>query len=756
MQIERTSIEGFARAPDGNVGDGDFLRHLKADGWRIDVDEPRSEEDEIELERQLRFAEVRWLDMEAANRREKAALRERIGLLPEDIDPDLGFGPPRKYSLEEWQADVEAARRIAEEIAPTVDHRPTVILFDKHGNERLITEPLPENERWLPHHVYYDKGKLANWQCWMWDYEEAVAKAAAASKAASDARIADEKTKKAPKKAKLDKDGNIVPLPDSVVAKIQAPKKRRQRVKERLREFKQSTAHISSDRRRLPFTESFVATALRSRLGICGLALFNSRLPKDAKVGSDKRAVFVGSEYMEQIFVRDMDYITIDWYKVRGQLVVELDDNFPGLKTLRRELMRLLGPALMPTLIVYSKGPNGEIERPHLLWILPPRSEVGICGKSKGAPIRTFNMVQKAIINALIEIGADPDHENLAKFKNPLTPNWHVACEENFPDLTDFIKHLPTCSVHKREMKRRQAARKGVPENETGSQRDFRISKEIILRARARARRANDRAYKNSLATPELHAKWLKNNVSNAIIQALGDTKETRKLLGQQIAYWSGKRPSAKTRTYDGDNRFRDRDLQQRLGLTGAVNHAVRKANGIEKKRVAAIETNRGHREKSLAILDEQIGLFQRIGGDIDDKTRLVAWVRKSGKLGKSTVYNLIDVAVSLFRAASRYIAQPSSPAKPRSLPASYVHPVTVPSVPVAQVTTIVSVPSAPATPASPVDPPTIHRQQPAAPASSEKTCRLRPAEPQAAGVHDPTSDATSSSFVHGDHHTLQ
>ncbi|MFX8824822.1 hypothetical protein ABTM64_19885, partial [Acinetobacter baumannii] len=90
---------------------------------------------------------------------------------------------------------------------------------------------------------------------------------------------------------------------------------------------------ISSDRRRLPFKESFrnssgIGTALRSRLGIRGLQLFSSRLPKEALVGWDKRGVFVGTTLMEPVFVRDMDYITIGWWTVRGQIVADLDKNF--------------------------------------------------------------------------------------------------------------------------------------------------------------------------------------------------------------------------------------------------------------------------------------------------------------------------------------------------------------------------------------------------------------------------------------------
>ncbi|WP_368507712.1 hypothetical protein [Bradyrhizobium lupini] len=52
---------------------------------------------------------------------------------------------------EEWQGfpwEQEARRR--EEIAPTIDHRRVVTLFDAYGNERVITQPLPQSERFDP------------------------------------------------------------------------------------------------------------------------------------------------------------------------------------------------------------------------------------------------------------------------------------------------------------------------------------------------------------------------------------------------------------------------------------------------------------------------------------------------------------------------------------------------------------------------------------------------------------------------------
>ncbi|MDT4740253.1 hypothetical protein [Bradyrhizobium sp. WYCCWR 12699] len=731
MSIEPANIESLTHAPAG----GDLLRHLEADGWkRWESDKHQTAWDRIN---------IRLADLQEDHRRRQAELRERCGiLLAVDVPLDDGtFDDGVPLDPEYLRAAREEDARRREAVTPTVDHRPTVILIDKDGSERLITEPLPDDERWQC--TAYDENKRIAWDSYFLYHDEAVEESAAASKERLEARKVEEADKKAnpkPKKVKLDKNGNVVPMPDHVMAKLEAPKMHRRKVAKRLQEYDSNGPRISSDRRRLPFKESFrnssgIGTALRSRLGVRGLQLFSSRLPKEALVGWDKRGVFVGTTLMEPIFVRDMDYVTIGWWTVRGQIVADLDRNFTSLRVLRRELMRVLGPALMPTLIVYSLTAEGEIEGPHLIWILPPNSEVGICGQSKAAPIRTFEMVQQAVVSALIELGADCGHENTGKIKNPLSPKWHVACEETFPDLADFIRELPTVATNKREMRRRQARLQNkTVEEMSESQHRFQVSKDIFLDVRAKARKANDRAYKDSLATPTLHAQWLKRHATPRVIQALGDTKEVRRLLAQHIEFWSGKRPSPKSKAqYEGDNRFRDRGLQRDLGLVGAVRPDDRKAQGLAKKSLAAIETNRGFREKSLATMDEQIGLFQRSGGDLEDRAAVIAWIRKGGKLGKSTVYDLVDVAISLFRAASRYIATPCSPVKPPILiPASTLQ-VSVPSAPVVTTLSIVSGASAATSPGKPG-----HDHKPpscrvAEHPSSAQARRLRgPAEPLA------------------------
>jgi hypothetical protein len=770
MSITDTSThESFARAD----GADDFLR---LPDWNNSA--PREAEPNV-FER----LKARMALMADAGTPEPPRPPSPPGTLSPD---DIAFDGPDRST--EWYAEQDAAAaRHREATAPTIDHKPTITLFDSYGNERVLHHPLAEAERFDPA-IIADAKKRARWEKWLGTSKAVRDGASMNSMMRFACRVIDDEIKEMrreeaeeggdqPKK----KGGKGGTIPDHVKAKIEQPAKKRQKVKERLEKFVQAGPKIRADRTYLPFDESFrdgngEGTALRSRLGIRGLELFNQRLPKKALVGYDKRGVFVGDAIMEPIFVRDMEYITIGWYTVRGQIVVDLDRTWPTLKALRADLVRVLGLKLLPTLIVYRLNANGHIEKPHLLWILPPGSEVGICGNSKPGPVRTFNMVQQSVVSALIELGADTGHENTGKHKNPLAPRFSVACTENFPDLRDFIANLPTVSTNKKEMRRRKAKHDNVPVEElTESQLEFKVSKEIFLEERARARRANDREFKDSLATPDLHAKWLRKHAVPRVIQALGDTPAVRTLLQQQVAYWSGKRPSKKTRQYEGENRGRDLQLQKDKNLVGADAAAARKLQGEACKKLAGTVTRAGQGADSRAIIDEQLGLFARIGGDLDDDEAVARFIIKSGKLGKSTVYKWLPKVLPPFRDASRYIASPAIRKKTQPSILSKPAMATVPSAPVVSNMPVVHVASAASTSGKPGQDPNNPCCQPAAHASSAKTCRQQPS------VHpaDPTrfiasTDAAelpaddwlnfsgqlipirSAAMIHADHDTIQ
>jgi hypothetical protein len=110
----------------------------------------------------------------------------------------------------------------------------------------------------------------------------------------------------------------------------------------------------------------------------------------------------------------------------------------------------------MPNLIVYRWSEDGtELESPHLLWPLPPGSEVGTNGKNREAPRFLFNNIQRRLVSLLIPLGADIGHHN-PKVKNSLSPYWSILIDDSyFVDLTQWKAFLP--KSNEEEMRHRAA-----------------------------------------------------------------------------------------------------------------------------------------------------------------------------------------------------------------------------------------------------------------------------------------------------------
>ena len=328
-----------------------------------------------------------------------ADVSEREPSLADLIPSDLSSGPPLSWSEQRRLAEENARWR--EEQAPTIAHRPVVTLFDSYGNERVITQPLAEHERWQPTSLPVDREE--RWRKFL--VQNAAAKAAA-KKAAAAEREADADKSSMPKRKarapKLNETEDQRRAREAAVDRAKCTQRLAQqqlaRVAGRLDKYSLIKKQIRADRTYLPFDESFrnekgEGTALRSELNIRGLQLYNARLPKGAWFGYNKRSVWDGSCH-QPVFLRDEPYLVIDWWNVRGQLIVDLDGTWDTLADLRTDIVRTIGVRLMPALIVYRLNKSGRMENPHLLWILPPGSEVGISGKSRAAPIRMFNMVR--------------------------------------------------------------------------------------------------------------------------------------------------------------------------------------------------------------------------------------------------------------------------------------------------------------------------------------------------------------------------
>ncbi|MCK1336845.1 hypothetical protein IVB38_12635 [Bradyrhizobium sp. 38] len=580
----------------------------------------------------------------------------------EDVDADWSGRKAFPICRRDWHY-------LDDSLGPVIKHRPTVTLFDgsrKHVLSGPVvatgymsgSEPDRHTDGWLRHTGDKEKAdEAANINSWM--------------KWANRIDFDDEEPQ--PKKA-CNKT-----IPDHVLAKIEAPRKARQRVKERLEQFTHDAPMRSvAGRRYEPFSASYVRsdgkkTAMRSKLEIKCLELYSARLPKDALYGNHKGAVFRPSDTgIAPIFLRDAPYLTIGWWTVRGQLAVDLDTVWPDLDTLRAALIKALGPKLFPNIIVYRLNAKGEVENPHLIWILPPGAEVGVRGASRGAPIRKFNMVQRALVSHLIHLGADAGHLNSGKTKNPLSEFFSIACsDEHFNDLGDFVAGLPTVSTNEKEMRRRQAAFRGVAvEDLSSSMREWMGVRDIVRQEITTGFRSKDPEFKAALASEHEFAAWAERHVTPRALSEVGDGFSVRRILKRQIEWRSRHRPSRLTRQYDGDNRFRDRGLYADLKLTGAETPEARKAQGDARQKLAGTMTGAGRRAATLARVVKVVEAHVQAGLP-EDEAAIVRSIIESGTLKKTAAYACVGEALSVFRAASRYIASPLQETYSTQLPSS-------------------------------------------------------------------------------------
>lgn len=566
-----------------------------------------------------------------------------------DADADFDVRSSTTVLTKYWSlADDEEAK------LPTLDHRPVITLWDAQGNARTVTGALAESERYQPPADASVRGKSK----WAKYFRENTAVIAARGVSAwmrfahreIDKVLAEDKPKKA-------RQGDI---PESVSERLKLDAARAKRHKQYLQtrgeRFVAEKKHIHADRRYKPFKEKL--GCYRSRLGIRGLQLYSSRMPKQALVGTNKREVHYSSH---AVCARDSSHVTIGWYRSRGQLAADIDRCWNTLEEMRRDLLMTLGSLLFPTLIVYRLNKLGQIENPHLIWILPPGSEVGVGGKSKQAPIKLFNVVQQALVSALIGLGADAGHTNISKTKNPLDAHFSVACCENFPTLGDFIAGLPTIGTDLKEMKRRMAKFQGVDEDDLStSAREWRDMLKIVRKEIAAALKGRDKKFRESLSTVAAHEQWLRQNVGPVVIGALLDTPSVQKKLKKMVWWRARHRPSSKTRYYDGDNRHRDKELQEALGLVGARGESERAIQETKRKSLAGTVTRSRQRDASVEAIHQ---VLVEVYGDTlpDDRAAIVRTVLDSKVRGKTTVYDRIDAAVAKFRDASRYIACCSS-----------------------------------------------------------------------------------------------
>ncbi|MGY2938517.1 hypothetical protein ACVWZ6_008119 [Bradyrhizobium sp. GM6.1] len=331
------------------------------------------------------------------------------------------------------------------------------------------------------------------------------------------------------------------------------------------------------------FIEEFVddhgnpTVAFRSAICL-SLALFNSALPKDLIFGGDKGKVesSLGGG-LSRMQIRDRAYIELARNR-RCHFVVDLDGWWRSVKSLWKAIRKFLPPEFMPNLIVYrareSDGPG--VENPHLIWLLPPGSRVIPTKGAKNieSQLKLHSMIQRGIVNHLIELGADPGHHNSDKVKNGLAPGWSVACnDDSFCTMSEWKSYLPTITADERAMARRAKQIKIERENDVEAElsnalwHDGIASRRIVIRS---AQRRRDPAFLTARMSPQKFVDWLYHPDDGAVIKRMielhGDGPVVRQVLAAQrgFAVDLGKLPSETGQFCDrGRDSYRNQYLEK-------------------------------------------------------------------------------------------------------------------------------------------------------------------------------------------------
>ena len=147
---------------------------------------------------------------------------------------------------------------------------------------------------------------------------------------------------------------------------------------------------------------------------------------------------------------------------MRGVIRGDLDGVWPSMAAFRADLYDCLPVAAWPAFAVGLIGPNGEVVRPQVYWIL----EDSVCWTEKGrrSPKALMKAVERGLCAALIPMGADPGALSRPMHgKNPLSPLWHTEILSG--DVADLgeIRELVDLNVDVADLTR-DAAEARVPD----------------------------------------------------------------------------------------------------------------------------------------------------------------------------------------------------------------------------------------------------------------------------------------------------
>lgn len=156
---------------------------------------------------------------------------------------------------------------------------------------------------------------------------------------------------------------------------------------------------------------------------------------------------------------------------VVGWIKADLDAVFNSWGDLYLQLLDLDIP--MPHIGCAYERPNGQVVRPHLIWLLPIGNGIRRGKGAKAQPQALLKAVRRGIVEKLLPLGADAGAlSNPMRVKNPLSPFWSVAIlsEAEPLSLSDWTGHV-NLNVKVEDLQRRQieihAAAEGIAPHES-------------------------------------------------------------------------------------------------------------------------------------------------------------------------------------------------------------------------------------------------------------------------------------------------
>lgn len=462
--------------------------------------------------------------------------------------------------------------------------------------------------------------------------------------------------------------------------------------KERIRRFKGRSGMKFADREYAAFTEEFehedgtLAPALRGWLGLVSLSLFSGALEKGRGVtyGNDKTAEFSG---MDRIWALDSSHAVLDKCRCSA-FVVDLDGWWPSLKVLRKLLRKLLPREFMPNITTYRgrEKDGAGVENPHLVWLLPPGSRVLGFGNKKQRNL--FEMIQKAIVNLLIPIGADGGHTNVAKTKCPLAPGWSIeVCDDYFQTMDAWRNFLPTINVDRRDMIRRTKLHKAEKQSGAEPKESLAIWNDGITYRSLEikvSQKTQDQDYLAAVRKCRPNkvlpfVDWLYHPANGVVTKRLidihGDTKAVRAVISAQREFVLElcKTPDEIGEFYNcGRDAKQNEDLKP---LPPTATAAERKARRDLIKSRAGTSTQWHKKDGNCGLIAEAIERRLSAGVPIVE-SEIVKEVVKAGICSRATAYARFDEVLLIVQQAARYQvhpqnseqAQPSQPVEPSSV----------------------------------------------------------------------------------------